>query len=89
MPIYRPISRTRLRPDAKPGCRHREAGHFAEGVVPAPALFGTEDAVVGQPLAGDDALQVKQLLPTAPGFDYAVNTMTYEPGAALSWWKFM
>jgi (S)-ureidoglycine aminohydrolase len=55
-----------------------------EGVVPAPALFGTEDAVVGQPLAGDDALQVKQLLPTAPGLDYAVNTMRYEPGAALS-----
>jgi (S)-ureidoglycine aminohydrolase len=51
---------------------------------PAPAYFGNEAEVVSQPLAGDDDLQVKQLLPTVPGLDYAVNTMTYQPGAALS-----
>ena len=27
---------------------------------------------------------MKQLLPTVPGLDYAVNTMTYQPGAALA-----
>ncbi len=27
---------------------------------------------------------MKQLLPTAPGFDYAVNTMRYQPGASLA-----
>ena len=52
--------------------------------APAPALFGSEDSVDSQPLGGDEALQVKQLLPTMPGLDYAVNTMTYQPGAALA-----
>ena len=53
-------------------------------VLPAAAIFGSEDAVPAQPLGGDGALHVKQLLPTVPGLDYAVNTMTYQPGAALS-----
>ena len=52
--------------------------------APAPAYFGVEADVVSQPLAGDADLQVKQLLPTLPGLDYAVNTMAYAPGAALS-----
>ena len=51
---------------------------------PAQALFGSEESVISQPLGGDTALQVKQLLPTLPGLDYAVNTMAYEPGAALA-----
>jgi (S)-ureidoglycine aminohydrolase len=55
-----------------------------ESVAPAPALFGNEGAVVSEPLGGDGALQVKQLLPGTPGLDYAVNTMTYQPGAALA-----
>ena len=44
---------------------------------PAAAYFGQEDDVAAQPLGGDSALQVKQLLPTVPGLDYAVNTMRY------------
>jgi (S)-ureidoglycine aminohydrolase len=52
--------------------------------APAPALFSREEAVASEPLGGDSALQVKQLLPTTPGLDYAVNTMTYQPGAALA-----
>jgi (S)-ureidoglycine aminohydrolase len=52
--------------------------------APEPAIFGSEDDVASQPLGGDEALQVKQLLPTTPGLDYAVNTMTYQPGAALA-----
>ncbi len=55
-----------------------------ESVAPAPAIFGSEDTVVSQPLSGDSALQVRQLLPAMPGLDYAVNTMTYEPGASLA-----
>jgi (S)-ureidoglycine aminohydrolase len=52
--------------------------------APAPALFGNEGGLESQPLGGDSALQVKQLLPSTPGLDYAVNTMRYEPGAALA-----
>ena len=33
---------------------------------------------------GDDALQVRALVPDDPSFDFAVNTMTYLPGATLS-----
>ena len=58
-------------------------------VLSEPAIFGTEATLTSQPLSGDEALQVKQLLPTSPGLDYAVNTMTYQPGAALRWWRFM
>jgi (S)-ureidoglycine aminohydrolase len=52
--------------------------------APAAAIFGREEAVASEPLGGDSALQVRQLLPTLPGLDYAVNTMTYDPGASLA-----
>ena len=55
-----------------------------DGVAPSPPVFGSEEAVVLQPLNGDTDLQVRQLLPTVPGLDYAVNTMTYQPGASLA-----
>ncbi len=48
------------------------------------ALFGNERAVAGQPLMGDQALEVRTLLPDDFTFDFAVNTMTYQPGAALA-----
>jgi len=47
-------------------------------------LVSTEDAVASYALADDPDLQVKGLLPDNPQFDFAVNTMTYQPGAALS-----
>ena len=47
-------------------------------------LVGTETAVISTPLNGDPDLQVRTLLPCAACFDFAVNTMTYNPGAALS-----
>jgi (S)-ureidoglycine aminohydrolase len=51
----------------------------------APVSFtGRESDVPATPLMGDDALQVRSLLPNDPSFDFAVNTMTYLPGAALS-----
>jgi (S)-ureidoglycine aminohydrolase len=53
--------------------------------VAAPARFtGRESDVAAVPLMGDDALQVRGLIPDNPSFDFAVNCMTYLPGAALA-----
>jgi len=46
-------------------------------------LAGEESGVEAKPLMGDDGLLVRTLLPDNPAFDFAVNTMTYQPGAAL------
>jgi (S)-ureidoglycine aminohydrolase len=51
--------------------------------VPA-AIISSEYEVTSSALRGDDALQVRCLLPDSTSFDFAVNTMTYQPGAALS-----
>ncbi len=53
--------------------------------VKAPTLIvSSEDAVSSHPLNDDPGLQVKCLLPDEMSFDFAVNTMVYQPGAALS-----
>jgi (S)-ureidoglycine aminohydrolase len=53
--------------------------------VKAPDFFaGQESLIEAKSLLGDDSLQVRTLLPDIPAFDFAVNTMTYEPGASLS-----
>jgi (S)-ureidoglycine aminohydrolase len=44
---------------------------------------GDESQIAGTPLNGDEALQVRALMPDGPPYDFAVNTMTYAPGAAL------
>lgn len=50
-----------------------------------PASFsGYESAIAGQPLGGDPDLEVRSLIPAGPAYDFAVNTMTFRPGAALS-----
>ncbi len=51
--------------------------------TPGP-IVSTEDAIPSQSLNDDPDLQVKCLLPDDLSFDFAVNTMTYQPGAALS-----
>lgn len=79
------------------GAMHRVAAKTASRIAviekkyqglegaPAPqAILSSEDDVKGQPLGDDGDLQVKCLLPDNPSFDFAVNTMTYQPGAALS-----
>jgi (S)-ureidoglycine aminohydrolase len=48
-----------------------------------PLLFGDERCVPATPLDGDPDLTVRALLPGHSAFDFAVNTMTYQPGAAL------
>ena len=51
----------------------------------SPRLFvSSEDAVSSEPLEGDPSLEVKHLLPDTMSFDFAVNTMIYQPGASLS-----
>ena len=51
--------------------------------VPAPVV-SSAGKVSSSALNGDPALQVRLLLPDQPSFDFAVNTMTFDPGAHLS-----
>jgi (S)-ureidoglycine aminohydrolase len=52
--------------------------------VSTPAFFtGRESDVAATFLMDDKALEVRSLLPDNPSFDFAVNTMTYLPGATL------
>jgi (S)-ureidoglycine aminohydrolase len=51
---------------------------------PGNAIFGQVAEVAGQPLMGDESLEVQVLIPDRPCYDFAVNIMTYQPGAALS-----
>ena len=46
-------------------------------------MAGTEQSSSGEPLNGDPWLTVRKLLPDDPSFDFAVNTMEYQPGATL------
>ena len=56
----------------------------AAGVAAPRLLVSCEEAVTSHPLDQDPDLQVKCLLPDDSQFDFAVNTMVYQPGAALS-----
>jgi (S)-ureidoglycine aminohydrolase len=47
-------------------------------------VIGNEQQTPDVPLMGDSALRVRSLMPDGPAYDFAVNTMTYDPGAALS-----
>jgi len=55
-----------------------------DGIAPPAMLFGHEADATPTPLMGDPDLLVRGLLPDHPAFDFAVNTMTYQPGAALA-----
>jgi (S)-ureidoglycine aminohydrolase len=55
-----------------------------QGIGTPELLVGHEAEVKSQPLMGDADLKVRSLLPDTMAFDFAVNTMTYQPGAALS-----
>ena len=53
------------------------------GVSPPALLVSDEQAASGKPLLDDPDLIVRQLLPDHVAFDFAVNTMQFQPGAAL------
>jgi (S)-ureidoglycine aminohydrolase len=55
-----------------------------ESASPPETLVGHEEKTLSVPLNDDPDLHVRSLLPGSPSFDFAVNTMTYQPGAALS-----
>ena len=55
-----------------------------DGVIAPELLVSSEDVVASQPLMGNEDLQVRSLLPNTEVYDFAVNTMTFQPGAALS-----
>lgn len=48
-----------------------------------PVVVGIEHDIAGTALMGDDAVQVRTLLPADALYDFAVNTMEYQPGASL------
>ncbi|MBV9267523.1 MAG: cupin domain-containing protein, partial [Acidobacteriaceae bacterium] len=53
--------------------------------TPVPSFFAAQECnVTAQPLGDDDALVMRALIPDNPSHDFAVNTMTYAPGASLS-----
>jgi (S)-ureidoglycine aminohydrolase len=54
-----------------------------KSVEPPAAIISSEDEISSHPLDDDPDLQVKCLLPDEMSFDFAVNTMVYQPGAAL------
>lgn len=47
-------------------------------------VVGNEATVGSTALNGDADLQVRAMVPEDAGYDFAVNTMSYQPGAALS-----
>jgi (S)-ureidoglycine aminohydrolase len=54
------------------------------GAAAPKIVIGDEAAVGSVPLQGDPSLRVRALMPDGPPYDFAVNTMTYDPGASLS-----
>lgn len=54
------------------------------GATPPQVVVGNEASVAPVALMGDESLRVRSLMPDGPAYDFAVNTMTYDPGAALS-----
>jgi (S)-ureidoglycine aminohydrolase len=62
-----------------------EKSYAANSSTPASKMIvGSEDGIASVALGDDPWLQVKSLLPDNMAFDFAVNTMTYQPGAGLS-----
>ena len=52
-------------------------------IDPPRLIISKEDSVSSHPLDDDPDLQVRCLLPDTMNFDFAVNTMVYQPGASL------
>jgi (S)-ureidoglycine aminohydrolase len=58
--------------------------HALAGVAGPAPFTGHESRVPPQLLGGDPWLEVRTLVPDAAPFDFAVNTMVYQPGASLA-----
>ncbi len=55
----------------------------SEDVDDAEFIVGKALEVISSPLAGNEGIQVRPLLPDHPSYDCAVNLMTFAPGASL------
>ena len=55
----------------------------AHAALPS-AFAGQENNVPTTALNGDEAVEVRTLIPDQPAHDFAVNTMRYQPGASLA-----
>jgi (S)-ureidoglycine aminohydrolase len=53
------------------------------GIAAPGVLIGGINLSTPQPLLGDTSVQVRPLIPDSPQFDFAVNSMTFEPGGSL------
>jgi (S)-ureidoglycine aminohydrolase len=53
------------------------------GAADPKIVVGDESAVKATPLMDDEALRVRALMPDGPPYDFAVNTLSYDPGASL------
>jgi (S)-ureidoglycine aminohydrolase len=77
-----------------PGCPARVTAKAAaravviekvyDGREPPEMFTGDARTVASRALMGDEDLQVRTLIPDNPAYDFAVNTMTFQPGAALA-----
>lgn len=53
------------------------------GAAAPKIVVGDESATRATSLMDDDALRVRALMPDGAPYDFAVNTLTYDPGASL------
>ena len=53
------------------------------GIEMPSCFWGSADEISSQALLGDPGVQVRPLIPDSPQFDFAVNSMTFDPGASL------
>ena len=61
-----------------------EKRYLRSSTVPqAEVIFGDQTSAAPTALMGDKDLQVQALIPDRMEHDFAVNLMTYQPGAAL------
>lgn len=55
-----------------------------QGRATPTTFLGRESRMEGTYLGGDPWLEVRSLIPDDAAFDFCMNTMTYQPGAALA-----
>lgn len=78
-----PASKTRLIADTSARAFVIEKIYSPLNSHPPSGISGDEGTIAGQALEPGSDIQVRRMLPDDPAFDFAVNTMTYPPGAAL------
>ena len=80
-----PASRTRVSAVSESRCTVFEKPFEDRSGVNVPRSFVGQEGRVAPTYLGDDPwLEVRALVPDDPAFDFRVNTMTYQPGAALA-----